>query len=199
MKLEYEKCFDKKGFEIEGPLLISPKVYLDERGFFHESWNKKDFSNILLQNNQKEDSFVQDNHSKSTEGTLRGIHYQKEPYAQGKLIRCISGKIFDIALDLRKNSETFLNYTSVILSSENHYQLWIPKGFGHGFLTLSENTQVLYKTTNYWNKDSERGIKWNDPEINISWPLESLEVSLNISEKDLNSSYLKDIKNEDFF
>ena len=116
-----------------------------------------------------------------------------------KLIRCISGKIFDVALDLRNNSETFLRYTAIILDSKNQLQFWIPKGFAHGFLSLEENTQVIYKTTNYWGKDFELAIRWNDPEININWPIELLKDELKISKKDSEAPYIKDLKEMDFF
>ena len=199
MKINYKKCFNNQGQIIEGLLIIKPKINFDDRGFFQESWNKRDFNMVLYENGQKEESFVQDNHSKSTKGTLRGLHFQKEPNAQGKLVRCLNGEIYDVAVDLRLSSKTFLNYAFLNLSSHNQMQFWIPKGFAHGFLTLSDEAEVLYKTTKYWNKDSELCIKWNDPNIKINWPLSSLRENLNISEKDRNAFSIDQIKNENLF
>ena len=199
MRINYQKCFSPKGTLIKGPLIIIPKINFDQRGFFQESWNKKDFNEVLSKNDQKEEFFVQDNHSKSIKGTLRGLHFQQTPYAQGKLVRCLKGEIFDVAVDLRKSSETFMNYTFTILSSQNHKQFWIPKGFAHGFLTLTDNAEVFYKTTNYWNKDAESSLIWDDPDINISWPITLDKVSFNISEKDRNASYFSELKNEHLF
>ena len=199
MNIIYEKCFNKEGQLIEGPLIIKPKIYFDERGFFQESWNKKNFNKVLLENGQKEETFVQDNHSKSVKGTLRGLHYQKDPNAQGKLVRCLNGEVFDVAVDLRKSSKTFLDYTFVNLSGKNQTQFWIPRGFAHGFLTLSDYAEVSYKATQYWNKDSELSLKWNDPNININWPIELLEEELNVSEKDKNAFLLSQLNSEHFF
>ncbi|HGB5184114.1 TPA: dTDP-4-dehydrorhamnose 3,5-epimerase, partial [Salmonella enterica subsp. enterica serovar Aberdeen] len=125
--------------------------------------------------------FVQDNHSKSTKGVLRGLHYQVEPYAQGKLVRCIAGEVFDVAVDIRKDSETFGKWVGVNISSENKRQLWIPEGFAHGFLVLSDSADFLYKTSNYYSPIHERGIVWNDPTININWPINIDKI---LSEKD---------------
>ena len=199
MRINYKKCFDYDGNLIQGLLIINPVINFDDRGFFQESWNKKTFGSILNENKQKEELFVQDNHSKSVKGTLRGLHYQKEPYAQGKLVRCLRGEIYDVAVDLRKSSKTFMSYAFVNLSSHNQTQFWIPKGFAHGFLTLTEDTEVLYKTTNYWNKDSELTLKWDDPSININWPLSTLKQEVNISEKDRNAFSLDQLKNENLF
>lgn len=157
--------------EIDGPLLISPKIIEDTRGFFYESWNKESFFKLTNKNLD----FVQDNHSRSTKGVLRGLHYQLNPFPQGKLIRCIKGSIFDVAVDLRVKSKTFGKWSGEILSQDNFKQLWVPEGFGHGFLTMSETAEVVYKTTNYWKKNYERSILWNDRGISIKWPLESLK------------------------
>jgi dTDP-4-dehydrorhamnose 3,5-epimerase len=147
-------------------LLLEPKIFEDDRGFFFESYNQKTFQDITgLSIN-----FVQDNHSKSTKGVLRGLHYQLPPMAQGKLVRVTQGEIFDVAVDLRKNSPTFGQSVSAILSAENKHQLWIPEGFAHGFLTLSQTAEVLYKTTAYYSKEHERSILWNDETLAISWP-----------------------------
>ena len=134
--------------EIDGPLLISPRIFEDSRGFFYESWNKESFFKLTNKNL----NFVQDNHSKSSIGVLRGLHYQLNPYPQGKLVRCIKGSIFDVIVDLRIESKTFSKWAGVVLSQDNFKELWIPEGFGHGFLTMSDTAEVVYKTTNYWQK-----------------------------------------------
>ena len=153
--------------EIPDVLIFEPKVFSDERGFFFESFNQKIFEEAV----GRKVEFVQDNHSKSRKGVLRGLHYQLEPYAQGKLVRCVVGEVFDVAVDIRKSSPTFGKWVGVNLSAENKRQLWIPEGFAHGFLVLSETAEFLYKTTNYYNPQSDRGIIWNDPSLNIKWPL----------------------------
>ncbi|EET2439316.1 TPA: dTDP-4-dehydrorhamnose 3,5-epimerase [Escherichia coli] len=163
--------------EIPDVLIFEPKVFGDERGFFFESYNQRVFEEAV----GRKVEFVQDNHSKSSKGVLRGLHYQLEPYAQGKLVRCVVGEVFDVAVDIRKWSPTFGKWVGVNLSAENKRQLWIPEGFAHGFFVLSEIAEFLYKTTNYYNPKSERSIHWMDPELNISWPNTS---ELIISEKD---------------
>ena len=195
--MDFESLKNNKGIEILGPILISPKIYEDSRGFFYESWNKKSFSNLI---NKKVD-FVQDNHSKSVNGVLRGLHYQINPYAQAKLVRCVKGEIFDVIVDLRIKSETFGNWSGVMLSQSNFKQLWIPEGFAHGFLTISKLAEVVYKTTNYWNQNYERTILWNDKSISISWPLDLIKSKLpTLSEKDKNGYSLeKVISNSDIF
>ena len=159
-------------------LLIEPKVYEDDRGFFFESFNLKDFKEIT----SLDINFVQDNHSKSAKGVLRGLHYQLPPYAQGKLVRAIQGEVFDVAVDLRKYSPTFGKYVSQILSAENKKQMWIPEGFAHGFLTLSTSAEVLYKTTHFYHPAHERTILWNDSLLNIQWPG---DFDIKLSAKDL--------------
>ena len=195
--MDFESLKNNKGIEILGPILISPKIYEDSRGFFYESWNKKSFSNLI---NKKVD-FVQDNHSKSVNGVLRGLHYQINPFAQAKLVRCVKGEIFDVIVDLRIKSETFGNWSGVMLSQSNFKQLWIPEGFAHGFLTISKLAEVVYKTTNYWNQNSERTILWNDKTISISWPLDLIKSKLPaLSEKDKNADSLeKVIRSSDIF
>ena len=195
--MDFESLKNNKGIEILGPILISPKIYEDSRGFFYESWNKKSFSNLI---NKKVD-FVQDNHSKSVNGVLRGLHYQINPYAQAKLVRCVKGEIFDVIVDLRIKSETFGNWSGVMLSQSNFKQLWIPEGFAHGFLTISKLAEVVYKTTNYWNQNYERTILWNDKSISISWPLDLIKSKIPaLSEKDKNAYSLeKVIRNSDIF
>lgn len=146
-------------------LIFEPKVFGDERGFFFESFNHKLFEEAI----GYPVTFVQDNHSKSSKGVLRGLHYQLPPYAQGKLVRCVAGEVFDVAVDIRKSSPTFGKWVGVHLSGDNKRQLWIPEGFAHGFLTLSNSAEFLYKTTNYYSPNHERSIAWNDKEIMVDW------------------------------
>jgi dTDP-4-dehydrorhamnose 3,5-epimerase len=148
-------------------LILEPKVFSDERGFFFESFNHKQFEEAV----GYPVTFVQDNHSKSSKGVLRGLHYQLPPHAQGKLVRCVAGEVFDVAVDIRKSSPTFGQWVGVHLSGENKRQLWIPEGFAHGFITLSETAEFLYKTTNYYAPQSEGSIIWNDLELAIEWPM----------------------------
>ena len=199
MNPKFERIYSKEGLEITGLLKIKPSIFSDERGFFQESWNKKNWEELLKKCNQSNIFFVQDNHSKSSKGVLRGLHFQTNPMAQGKLVRCINGEIFDVAVDLRKNSNTFCKWYGTNLSSTNHYQLWVPKGFAHGFLTLSSNAEVLYKTTEYWNKECERSIIWNDKVINIDWPLETIQNKIELSEKDSRGLKINEINKEDLF
>lgn len=149
--------------------LFTPKVFGDERGFFYESFNANVFSEVIghLPN------FVQDNHSRSVKGVLRGLHYQLPPHAQGKLVRVVQGEVFDVAVDIRRSSPTYGKWVGAILSADNKNQLWIPPGFAHGFITLSETAEFLYKTTDFYSTKSERCIAWNDAEIGVEWPLES--------------------------
>ena len=158
-------------------LLIEPRVYEDDRGFFFESYNSNEFKKAT----SLDIIFVQDNHSKSAKGVLRGLHYQLAPHAQGKLVRVIQGEIFDVAVDLRKSSPTFGKHVSYILSSENKKQIWIPEGFAHGFVTLSDTSEFLYKTTNPYSAIDERCIIWNDEFLKIKWPE---NLSIKISSKD---------------
>ena len=164
-------------------LIFEPKVFGDARGFFFESFSQKIFEEAV----GKKIDFVQDNHSQSQKGVLRGLHYQLDPHAQGKLVRCIEGEVFDVAVDIRKHSATFGQWVGAVLSAENKRQLWIPEGFAHGFLTLSDTAQFVYKATNYYAPQSERCIIWNDPQINIEWP-EAGQVQL--SAKDQNGLLL---------
>ena len=169
--------------------ILEPKVFCDERGFFFESFN----SNLFEECIGKQVNFVQDNHSKSSKHVLRGLHYQLEPCAQGKLVRCTYGEVFDVAVDIRRSSPTFGKWVGVNLSAENKRQLWIPEGFAHGFVTLSEHAEFLYKTTNYYSSEHDRSIAWNDEDINIRWPLDTLPI---ISVKDTNA---KRLVNADLF
>lgn len=163
--------------------IFEPKVFGDARGFFFESFSQKIFEEAV----GKKIDFIQDNHSQSQKGVLRGLHYQLNPHAQGKLVRCIEGEVFDVAVDIRKHSATFGQWVGAVLSAENKRQLWIPEGFAHGFLTLSDTAQFVYKATNYYAPQSERCIIWNDPQINIEWP-EAGQVQL--SAKDQNGLLL---------
>jgi dTDP-4-dehydrorhamnose 3,5-epimerase len=147
-------------------LMLQPKVLGDARGFFVESFNARDFANAT----GLEVEFVQDNHTMSSQGVLRGLHYQIQ-HAQGKLVRVVRGEVFDVAVDLRKSSANFGRWTGRILSEKNALQIWIPPGFAHGFLSLSESAEFLYKTTDYWYPEHERSLLWNDPDLGIKWPL----------------------------
>lgn len=148
-------------------LLIEPKVFGDERGFFFESFHHREFEAAV----GKPVSFVQDNHSKSSKGVLRGLHYQiQQP--QGKLVRVVKGAVFDVAVDIRRSSPTFGKWVGETLSEENKKQLWVPEGFAHGFVTLTDNTEFLYKTTNYYAPTHERALIWNDPTLAIDWPID---------------------------
>ena len=157
--------------------IIEPEVYGDHRGFFMESWNASDFSKTL-----GEVCFVQDCHSKSTKGVIRGLHYQLAPYTQAKLVRCIEGTVYDVVVDIRKDSPRFKAWFGIELSAKNFRQLWIPEGFAHGFAVMTESAQVFYKTTQFWHPEYERVIAWNDPDLAIDWPI--VETP-NLSEKDL--------------
>lgn len=148
-------------------ILFEPNVFGDERGFFYESFNQQKFEELTGLKRH----FVQDNHSKSQKGVLRGLHYQLHPKAQGKLVRVVQGEVFDVAVDIRKNSPTFGQWVGEILSSDDNRQMWIPEGFAHGFVTLSDTAEFLYKTTDYYVPEYERCIAWNTPEIGIEWPL----------------------------
>lgn len=170
---------------IEGVFIVEPTVFGDNRGYFMETYNENDFKekghNL---------TFVQDNQSKSSKGVLRGLHYQiKHP--QGKLVRVIKGEVFDVGVDLRINSKTYGKWVGAILSSENKKQLFIPEGFAHGFLVLSDEAEFVYKCTNFYNPDDESGIMWNDPEIGIEWPLDGIN-NINLSDKDKEWKSLKE-------
>lgn len=170
-------------FDIEGPALLEPIVFSDERGYFFESYNKEKFKNALGFN----PNFVQDNQSKSQKGVLRGLHFQTPPYEQGKLVSVIRGSVLDIALDIRKNSQTYGQYVSAILKGETGHMLWIPSGFAHGFLTLEDDTIFSYKCTNFYNHNSEGAIRWDDPKLGIDWNLNGLEPLLSGKDKSAES------------
>lgn len=170
--------------ELEGVYLLKPKVFGDHRGWFMESWSQR-----TMEDAGHHYTFLQDNHSFSAQkGTLRGIHFQMHPYAQAKLVRCTRGAVLDVVVDLRKESKSYKCWTAVELTEENKCQLLIPRGFGHAFLTLTENVEFMYKTDQYYDAQSDRGILWNDPEINIDWPIKDPILS----EKDRNAPLLKD-------
>ena len=154
-------------------LLIEPQMFGDDRGFFFESFNQNKFDEAM----GKKINFVQDNHSKSVKGVLRGLHYQLMPKAQGKLVRVTQGEVFDVAVDLRQSSPTFGKWVGEILSGDNKKQMWIPEGFAHGFLTLSDTAEFLYKTTDFYSKDHEEAIQWNDKTIGIDWPMKDVSLS----------------------
>ncbi|NCD26391.1 MAG: dTDP-4-dehydrorhamnose 3,5-epimerase [Deltaproteobacteria bacterium] len=158
-------------------VLFTPRVFGDARGFFFESFNARTFAEATGLN----PDFVQDNHSRSSQGVLRGLHYQLPPHAQGKLVRVVSGEVFDVAVDIRKSSPTFGRWVGATLSAENKQQLWIPPGFAHGFVTLSDSAEFLYKTTDFYAPETERCIIWNDPDIGVTWPWSQTPV---VSDKD---------------
>ena len=167
-------------------LIIEPKVFGDTRGFFMESFNQQAFNEAT----GSRFDFVQDNHSRSSRGVLRGLHYQLPPHAQGKLVRVTSGAVFDVAVDIRQGSATFGQWVGSELTAENHKQLWIPPGFAHGFVVLSDTADFLYKTTAYYAPQSDRGVLWNDPQIGIQWP--NLGMDFLLSDKDRKQPLLRD-------
>jgi dTDP-4-dehydrorhamnose 3,5-epimerase len=185
------------GAVVEGPLLLTPQVFGDDRGFFLESWNGERWQELLAAHGQSPVPFVQDNHSRSARGVLRGLHWQLPPHPQAKLVRCVLGSIFDVAVDLRRGSPSFGQWLGAELSAANHQQLWIPVGFAHGFLTLSEHAEVLYKTTDFWSRSCERALRWDDPDLAISWP--QLETAPLLSEKDGAAPLLAELGAADGF
>ncbi len=164
--------FTFRSFALEDVILIEPRVFPDGRGFFLESYKKSDFAK-----NGIDAAFVQDNHSYSQKNVLRGLHYQLPPMAQGKLVRVIKGAVLDVAVDIRKNSPTFLQWVSERLTAENSLMMYVPPGFAHGFLTLTDDVHLLYKCTDEYAPDLERGIRWDDPDINVDWEIENPLVS----------------------
>ena len=176
-----EALHTASGQAVAGPLLITPQVFGDDRGFFYESWNERRFRSELIDGGVPAAEaeavvFRQDNHSRSSRGVLRGLHYQLPPEPQGKLVRCSVGAIFDVAVDLRLGSPSYGQWVGAELSAENHQQLWVPVGFAHGFLTLSELAEVQYKASGFWNRDCERSLRWDDPSLAIAWPLDQAGV-----------------------
>lgn len=169
--------------KIKDLLILEPWVFSDERGWFMESFNQRTFEQALAAHQLAAPVFVQDNHSLSHKGVLRGLHYQLNPHAQGKLVRVVQGKAWDVAVDIRQGSETFGQWAGVELSAENMRLFWIPAGFAHGFIALEDNTQFLYKTTDYYSKESEHSLLWSDPELAIEWPIDS-NMQLTVHAKD---------------
>jgi dTDP-4-dehydrorhamnose 3,5-epimerase len=178
--------FTFKRLSIPDVILIEPRIFADARGFFVETYKYSDFLNIGIR-----EQFVQDNHSRSAHRILRGLHYQKDPHAQGKLVQCIKGNIFDVAVDIRKGSPTFGRWDGVELSEEDHRMLYVPPGFAHGFVVLSGSADVVYKCTGEYSQADDRGIIWNDPDINIQWPVSDPVLS----EKDMKLPLLRDADN----
>jgi dTDP-4-dehydrorhamnose 3,5-epimerase len=159
---------------IEGVLIIEPKVFGDERGFFFESFNQRAFNEAVGHTVD----FVQDNHSRSAKGVLRGLHFQRPPHAQGKLVRVTQGSVFDVVVDIRPDSPTFGRWVGAELSGANHRQMWIPAGLAHGFLVTSDSADFLYKTTDYYRPESEGSVRWDDPDLAIAWPLDGITPAL---------------------
>lgn len=181
--------FEFERQKIKDVILVKPKVFGDNRGFFMESYKKSDFFA-----NGIDVEFNQDNHSKSTKGVLRGLHYQAKPYGQAKLVRCSKGRIYDVAVDIRPNSETFGQYVKVELSEENKQMLFIPEGFAHGFVALTDEVELLYKASGEYNQQADRGLLWNDKDINIDW---NIEFEPLLSEKDKVQPTLKEINKKE--
>ena len=173
---------------LDGLVVLKPTIFKDNRGYFMESYNQKNINKLVGNVN-----FVQDNESESSRGVLRGLHFQKPPYAQAKLVRCLKGSVLDVVLDLRKDSKTYGIFETILLTEENKKQLFIPKGFAHGFVVLSETAIFSYKVDNYYNPDSESGVLWNDLDLNIDWKINKKEII--VSEKDKSLSTFNNIIN----
>jgi len=186
MTIKVTNLKSNKGLIFKDIKIIEPHIHKDDRGFFYESWNKRDFNNEVYKID-----FIQENHSFSVKNVLRGLHFQSNPYSQGKLVECITGEIFDVIVDIRKDSETYLQWGYLKLNENNHKQIWINNGFAHGFYTLSESAHVIYKVDNYYNKDSENTIIWNDIQLSIKWPI--INESPIISKKDLEGKTIKEL------
>ena len=188
------------GQPLEGPLLMTPRVFGDDRGFFYESWNERTFQSALVeagvaQNDAQALRFRQDNHSRSSAGVLRGLHFQLLPEPQGKLVRCSVGEIIDVAVDLRRSSSTYGQWVAAELSAANHQQLWVPVGFAHGFLTLSDVAEVQYKASGFWNRHCERSLRWDDPTLQLQWPLERAGVAAPLlAAKDAEAPFLAELE-----
>ena len=185
--MKISKLISNKGNILNGTFLIKPKIFSDKRGSFFESWNQDTFDSLI----SEKIIFSQDNHSCSNVGVLRGLHYQVPPIPQGKLVRCVSGEIFDVAVDIRNYSKTFGEYVCAKLNNHNKLMLWIPTGFAHGFLSLKDNSEVIYKASGKYSKEHERSIIWNDKTLNINWPLQIInKEEPSLSEKDANAPLL---------
>ena len=198
--MSVEPLFTTNGELVKGPLLLIPQTFGDDRGFFYESWNQRRFHADLIAAGTPTAEvdalqFRQDNHSRSNRGVLRGLHFQLPPEPQGKLVRCSVGAIFDVAVDLRLGSPSFGQWVAAELSAQNHHQLWVPVGFAHGFLTLSDVAEVQYKASGFWNRSCERSLRWDDPTIAIEWPLERASVETpSLAEKDAVAPLLDVLK-----
>tara|TARA_Y100000766_G_C18822938_1_gene563953 strand:- start:283 stop:861 length:579 start_codon:yes stop_codon:yes gene_type:complete len=190
---QIKSLLNNHGVAVEGPILLTPSLNYDERGFFVESWNHIEFNSLI----GDRINFLLDGHSFSKKGVLRGMHYQIPPNQQGKLVRCIVGEIYDVIVDLRKDSPTFSSWIATNISNKNFYQLWVPPGFAHGFLTLSDTSEVLYKLTDVWHPESERSIRWNDRTISIKWP--KVNNNPEVSAKDSKASSFDELKEIDLF
>ena len=187
--MQFEQLESSEGLMVKGPLLIKPNVFGDDRGWFFESWNQIAFDQAV----GDAVVFSQDNHSCSIQGVLRGLHYQITPEPQAKLVRSTFGRIFDVAVDLRRSSPSFGQWVGAELSAENKHQLWIPEGFAHGFLTLSSSAEVQYKSRGFWNKSCERAIIWDDSDLAIAWPVDLLQdAAVRLSEKDAQAISFND-------
>ena len=198
--MSVEPLVTPNGELVEGPLLVIPQTFGDDRGFFYESWNQRRFHADLIAAGTPTAEvdalqFRQDNHSRSNRGVLRGLHFQLPPEPQGKLVRCSVGAIFDVAVDLRLGSPSFGQWVAAELDAQNHHQLWVPVGFAHGFLTLSDVAEVQYKASGFWNRSCERSLRWDDPTIAIEWPLERASVETpSLAEKDAVAPLLDVLK-----
>lgn len=179
--------FEFRNSDLSGVFLITPKVFGDNRGFFLESFSRNQFAEAGIK-----DIFVQDNQSCSEKGVLRGLHFQRSPYAQGKLVRVVRGSVWDVAVDLRPESLSYKQWVGFELSEKNHRMLYIPPGFGHGFIALEDDTHFLYKCTNYYAPEYDGGVRWDDPELGVQWPLERI-TEVKVSEKDKKLPFLKDV------
>ena len=173
--------------KIPDVLIFEPEIFADERGFFFESFNQKVFEEAV----GRKVNFVQDNHSRSVKGVLRGLHFQIRPYSQAKLVRCVKGEVYDVAVDIRPESSTYCKWVGVFLSAQNKKQLWIPEGFAHGFVVVSDEAEFLYKTTNYYMPSAEGCIRWDDPALNIDWPMKTNELILSDKDKNAERYYFK--------
>ena len=172
--------------KIEGLLIIEPRIFEDSRGYFFESFSQREFDEKVCKI-----TFVQDNESKSSYGVMRGLHFQRPPFTQTKLVRCVQGAVLDVAVDIRKGSPTYGQHVAVELTEDNHRQFFIPKGFAHGFLVLSDYAEFAYKCSDFYHPDDEGGLKWDDPDIGVEWPLQE-GVELNLSEKDTKWGGIKE-------
>ena len=186
--MQFEQLTTGSGALMQGPLLITPQAFGDDRGWFFESWNQRKFDDAV----GEAVLFSQDNHSRSVQGVLRGLHYQLAPEPQAKLMRATAGAIFDVAVDIRRSSSTYGEWVGAELTADNRRQFWMPEGFAHGFLTLSDFAEVQYKARGFWNKSCERAIIWNDPDLAIAWPTAQLNGSeVSLSGKDAEAPGFK--------